>query len=32
MSGLMMLVNGGLAAAVSYLIGWGLEEAIPDNV
>ena len=31
-SGALMMVNGGLAAMASYLIGWGLEAVVPDDV
>lgn len=30
-AGSLMLMNGGLAAAASYLIGWGLEQIVPDD-
>jgi VIT1/CCC1 family predicted Fe2+/Mn2+ transporter len=30
-SGALMTLTGGLAAASSYLIGWGLGVLIPDN-
>lgn len=29
-SGFYMLLNGSLAAASSYLIGWGLETLVPE--
>ncbi len=31
-TGLLMTLNGGLAAAAAYLIGWGLEHAIGNGV
>ena len=30
-SGGSMMINGGLAASASYLIGWGLEAIVPDD-
>ena len=30
-TGSLMTINGGLAAAAAYLIGWGLENAIPKE-
>jgi DNA damage-binding protein 1 len=30
-AGALMTLNGGLAAAASYLIGWGLGEIVPDS-
>lgn len=30
-TGFFMMCNGGLAAAASYFIGWGLEEIVPDD-
>jgi len=31
-TGLLMTLNGSLAAASAYLVGWGLEEAIGSGV
>ena len=29
--GMLTIVNGGLAAGASYLVGWGLEQAVGNN-
>jgi hypothetical protein len=30
--GALTICNGGLAAAASYLVGWGLEQAVGNSV